>query len=147
MAAGVWADRFGRKTMLVASRLVFVAMLYPAYVVMTSPGATPAEVVLVNMLLNGTFSTGIGAAYAFLAEAFPASVRASGLSVLYALGTTIFGGTTQFVVAWLIDRTGSPMVPAWYQMATTVAAIVGVALLTPHAEVVRGRLQAALRGA
>ncbi len=64
-------------------------------------------------------------------------MRSSGLSILYALGTTIFGGTTQFVVAWLIDRTGSPMVPAWYMLAATIAAIAGVALLKPHPEAVR----------
>jgi MHS family citrate/tricarballylate:H+ symporter-like MFS transporter len=48
---------------------------------------------------------------------------------------TIFGGTTQFVVAWLIDWTKNPMVPAWYQIAATIAAIIGVVLLKPHAEV------------
>jgi len=66
-------------------------------------------------------------------------VRSSGLAILYALGTTIFGGTTQFVVAWLIDRTGSAMVPAWYMLAASLAGIVGVALLQPHADVVRER--------
>ena len=44
-------------------------------------------------------------------------MRSSGLGILYALGVTIFGGTTQFVVAWLIDVTKDPMVPAWYQIA------------------------------
>lgn len=139
MLAGVWADRFGRKTMLVASRVLFLAILYPSYVVLTSPDASPAVVVAINMLLNATFALGLGALYAFMPEAFPRSVRASGLSVLYALGTTIFGGTTQFIVAWLIARTGDPMVPAWYQMLTTVASIAGVVLLMPHAEVLRER--------
>src|SRR5262249_4523214 len=30
LAVGAWADRFGRKRMLLASRLVFVASIYPA---------------------------------------------------------------------------------------------------------------------
>jgi hypothetical protein len=51
----------------------------------------------------------------------------------------IFGGTTQFVVAWLIDVTGNSMVPAWYQIVATSASIVGVTLMTPHAEVLRER--------
>ena len=59
-----------------------------------------------------------------LAEAFPQSVRSSGLAILYALGVMIFGGTTQFVVTWLIKETGDPLVPAWYQMAATVASSV-----------------------
>ena len=68
------------------------------------------------------------------------SGRSSGLSILYALGVAIFGGTTQFVVAWLIDVTKDPLIPAWYQMAANIAAIVGVMLLTPHAEVLRERV-------
>jgi hypothetical protein len=44
----------------------------------------------------------------------------------------VFGGTTQFVVAWLIDWTGNAMVPAWYQLAANVVSIVGVVLLVPY---------------
>jgi hypothetical protein len=39
------------------------------------------------------------------------------------------------VVAWLIERTGNAMVPAWYMLVTTFAAIIGVWGLRPHAEV------------
>jgi hypothetical protein len=42
-------------------------------------------------------------------------------------------------VAWLIDVTGNSMVPAWYQIVATSASIVGVTLMTPHAEVLRER--------
>jgi MFS family permease len=139
LALGAWADRFGRKPMLVASRVVFVIIIYPAYLIITSPSATAAVIVTINMLLNFTFSLGLGASYAFLTEAFPRSVRSSGLGILYALAVTIFGGTTQFAVAWLIDWTKDPMVPAWYQIIANVAAIVGVMLLMPHAEVLRER--------
>jgi len=119
--------------------VVFVIIIYPAYLVITSPAATAPVIVTLNMLLNFIFSVGIGAIYAFLTEAFPRSVRSSGLGILYALGVTIFGGTTQFVVAWLIDWTKDPMVPAWYQMIANVAAIIGVILLLPHEEVRRER--------
>ncbi len=139
MAVGVWADRFGRKTMLIATRAIFVLMIYPGYLMLTSPAATPWVVVTINVLLNFVFSTAIGASYAFLLEAFPKSVRSSGLAIPYALAVTIFGGTTQFVVAWLIDITKNPLVPAWYQIVANVGAIVAVALLKPHAEVLGER--------
>ena len=61
------------------------------------------------------------------------------MAILYAFGVTIFGGTTQFVVAWLIDWTKNPMVPAWYQIAASLAGIAGVALLRPHEEVLHER--------
>jgi MFS family permease len=139
LAVGAWADRFGRKPMLIASRVIFVIIIYPLYLIITSPTASASMIVTLNMLLNFIFSIGIGATYAFLTEAFPKSVRSSGLGILYALAVTIFGGTTQFAVAWLIDWTKDPMVPAWYQIIANVAAIIGVMLLMPHAEVLRER--------
>ena len=120
LAVGAWADRFGRKLMLVLSRVVFVLAMYPAYLLLTSPTATPGKIIAFNMLLNFIFSVGIGAIYAFLPEAFPKSVRSSGLAILYALAVTIFGGTTQFIVAWLIDLIKDPLVPAWYHPSSTL---------------------------
>jgi len=35
---------------------------------------------------------------------------------------SVFGGTTQFIVAWLIGITGNVLVPGWYM---TAAGIVG----------------------
>ncbi|HET9195964.1 MAG TPA: MFS transporter [Vicinamibacterales bacterium] len=139
LAVGVWLDRLGRKRMLILSRVAFVLIVSPVYLILTSPDASLAVIVICNLFLGFVYAIGIGAAYAFMAEAFPQSVRSSGLAILYALGVMIFGGTTQFVVAWLIDVTGNPMVPAWYQIVATSASIVGVTLMTPHAEVLRER--------
>ena len=138
-AVGVWLDRLGRKRMLILSRVLYLLIVYPVYLILTSSDASLATIVASNAFLGFVFAIGIGAGYAFLAEAFPQSVRSSGLAILYALGVMIFGGTTQFVVAWLIDVTKDPLVPAWYQMAATAASIVGVMLLTPHPEVLRER--------
>jgi MFS family permease len=136
---GVWADRFGRKPLLVWSRVAFGFAIYPAFLVLTSSASSLAALFGVYMALSALFSMGLVPVYAYLLEAFPKAVRSSGLSILYAIGTTVFGGTTQFVVAWLIDRTGSPMVPAWYMLATTIAAIIGVLGLMPHPEVAQER--------
>jgi len=125
--------------MLITSRVVFLLIMYPGYLVLTSPGAGALVIIAVNMMLNFFFAIGLGATYAFLTEAFPKSVRSSGVGILYALGVTIFGGTTQFVVAWLIDWTKNPLVPAWYQIVANMASIIGVVLLMPHAETVRER--------
>jgi MFS family permease len=134
MFTGTLLDRVGRKPTLVGSRVLFALILFPAYVMMSAPDASPTRVVTINVVLNFVFGVGMGSLYALLTEAFPASVRASGLAILYALATTIFGGTTQFVVAWLIDRTQNPMMPAWYQLATTIVAIAGCVMMRPHRE-------------
>jgi hypothetical protein len=89
------------------------------------------------MAISAVFAMGIVPVYAFLLEGFPKAVRSSGLSILYAIGTTVFGGTTQFVVAWLLERTGNSMVPAWYMLVMTIVAIIGVLGLMPDPEVAR----------
>jgi len=59
----------------------------------------------------------------WLTESLPAQIRSGGVAITYALSITIFGGTTQYAVAWLIKETGSALAPAWYW---TVAAVVGL---------------------
>ena len=140
IAVGARADRFGRKTMLVLTRSIFVPTIDPAFLVLTAADASPAGIIALNATLDFLFSASIGAFYAFLAEAFPKSVRSSGLALVYAVGVTVFGGTTQFVVAWLIDRTGNAMVRAWYQIAANLLALAGILMIGPHAEVLRERV-------
>jgi MFS family permease len=143
LAIGAWAaDYFPRKPVLIITRLVFIAAIWPAWQILASVrGDGDCSVLLnegtmtligLNMGLNLLFSLGIGGAYAFLTEAFPKPVRASGLAILYALGVTIFGGTTQPVILWLIETMGDPLAPAWYQIAANVASTIAVFLLVPH---------------
>ena len=51
-------------------------------------------------------------------ELLPSSVRAGGFAIAYAAGASLFGGTTQLVVTWLIGATGEPNSPAWYVTGT-----------------------------
>jgi MFS family permease len=141
---GAWAaDYFPRKPVLIITRLMFIAAIWPAWQILASirgDGSCTTfdenaySLIGVNMALNFLFSLGIGGSYAFLTEAFPKPVRASGLAILYALGVTIFGGTTQPVILWLIDTMHDPLAPAWYQIGANVASIIAVILLVPHKE-------------
>lgn len=49
-------------------------------------------------------------------ESLPAHVRSGGLGMIYAVAISVFGGSTQFVVAWLTQLTGNPLAPAWYMI-------------------------------
>jgi len=49
--------------------------------------------------------------------------------VAYAVGVSIFGGSTQFVITWLIGVTHDPTSPAWYVVATSLVTVGAVALL------------------
>lgn len=50
-------------------------------------------------------------------------MRAGTLAIVYALAISVFGGSTQLVITWLIGVTGNPLAPGWYMLG---AAVVGV---------------------
>ena len=62
-------------------------------------------------------------------ELFPASIRALGMSIAYAVGVAVFGGSTQVIVTWLIQATGNPAAPALYLVATSVVTLIAIVLL------------------
>ena len=131
-ALGVWLDRFGRKRLLVLSRLLFLADrvsgVHNHHVARCDGRRHRRHQHDAELHVRSRHRADV----AFLSEAFPQSVRSSGLGIVYALGVTIFGGSTQFVVAWLIDATKNPMIPAWYQIAANIVAIIGVVLMSSH---------------
>ena len=56
----------------------------------------------------------------------PREHRATGMSVMYSLGVTMFGGFSPLIVTWLIGATGSPMAPAWYLLAAGVISLLAL---------------------
>jgi hypothetical protein len=54
---------------------------------------------------------------------FPPAIRTTGLSVGYAVGVAIFGGTAQVVFTWLIGATGNPMSPAYYLVVANLVTV------------------------
>ena len=57
---------------------------------------------------------------------FPPAVRATGLSVAYALGVAIFGGTATYVVTWLVGVTGDPLASTYYVVAANVIGVLAI---------------------
>jgi MFS family permease len=136
---GAWfADRFGTKVSIVIPRVIFLLVVWQAYLIMTAKGATLETIVLVNVFLNFILAVSYGGLYALLTEAFPKSVRSTGVSVAYALSVTIFGGSTQTVITWLIATLEDPLVPAWYQIGANLIALLGVVLITRAVDKPRG---------
>jgi hypothetical protein len=60
-------------------------------------------------------------------------VRSAGLSIAYAISVTVFGGSTQLVIAWLIERLHDPLIPAWYQIVANVVSLIGIMLIGARA--------------
>jgi hypothetical protein len=74
-------------------------------------------------LIKGGYS---GVLPSLLAEQFPVNTRAVGIAFSYGVSVTIFGGFAPFVATWLIARTGDPLSPSFYLIATALLSVIAL---------------------
>ena len=122
---GMISDRLGRRPVAFVAYLLILLTIYPAFLYLNANPTVPTLLVIVAFLamLN---AVGGATIIITLAEIFPVEVRATGMSLVYALGVAIFGGFGQFIVTWLIQVTGSPIAPAYYVMTCAVATLLAL---------------------
>ncbi|MBO9644025.1 MAG: MFS transporter [Pseudacidovorax sp.] len=126
---GGWAgDRYGRKPSMLWPRVLMLVLIYPAFLLLTRHPSL-GMLLGVTVLMGGLTGYSGSAGMPIMAEILPPQVRALGGSLIYAIGVTVFGGTTQFVITWLIEATGSPLAPAWYVVATSALAVYAMVAL------------------
>lgn len=126
---GGWlSDRHGRRSVMLVPRILIVVATWPSFLLLNQ---YPSAMTLFVATVSLTALTAMSAAAALTAipELLPRSVRAGGLAIAYAIGTSLFGGTTQFVATYLIGATGDPSSPAWYVTAATLVSIVAILAL------------------
>ena len=118
IAAGWLSDRTGRKPfLLLATILGFVAAL-PLWWMMHHPSAELAQLGQLGLvLIVGLF---VGALPAAMVECAPPSVRCTVVALGYNVTLGVIGGLTPLVAAWLVERTGDELAPAFLIMATAV---------------------------
>lgn len=69
-----------------------------------------------------------GALPALLPSLFFTKVRYGSLAIAYNVSTSLFGGTTPLILAWLISKTQNDMIPAYYLMGVCLVGLVIVSL-------------------
>ncbi|MGH8782558.1 MFS transporter [Paraburkholderia sp.] len=111
--AGALSDRVGRKRVMWVSRVLLIATVYPAFVAINAVPTVPVLLAVVAGLAVLVAFTAVPN-IVMLPELFPRAIRATGMSLVYCLGVSVFGGFAQFFATWLIQLTGSTLAPAWY---------------------------------
>lgn len=110
---GALSDRIGRtRSMILAACIVFVGIV-PAFAYLNSH-ISVLSYHLVLAALATCLAAYAGPLAALMAELFPTRARGAGLSMSYSFAVTIFGGFAPFIIAWLINVTGSNLAPGFY---------------------------------
>jgi MHS family proline/betaine transporter-like MFS transporter len=110
--SGALSDRIGRKPILLLSSGAIILFAMPLFNLLWHPmRAAPLIGQISIALLIGLFD---GVSPATAAEAFPASVRCTGVGVAHNLTMALLGGTAPLVATYLIDKTDNEMVPPIY---------------------------------
>lgn len=118
---GFISDLVGRKPIFLMGLFSLFILIFPFFWLLLSGNwwkALSGELLLSIALapINATVPT-------IIAEMFPTSVRASGISISYNIGQALFGGTMPLVAFILIELTSNKMAPAWYLLIWTLVVI------------------------
>ncbi len=130
--SGWLSDRFGRKPVMLIPGVIQLLCVFPAFWAITHYRTTVvfyAMVALVTVLQSLSTPPVI----VTLTEQLPARVRSGVVAVVYAFAIASFGGSTQFVLTWLLDVTKNPMAPAYYWTAALVVGLAAMALVKESA--------------
>jgi MFS transporter, MHS family, citrate/tricarballylate:H+ symporter len=128
-AVGGWlSDIVGRRPVLLGGTLVLGVAIYPAFLLVTHL-RTPLALVTAAAVLGALTGFAQSAQLTAITESLPRATRAGTLSIIYALAIALFGGTTQFMITWLMRVTGDPLAPAWYMLGATVLGLTAIGLM------------------
>lgn len=126
------ADRMPRrKPLLIANGIVAMCVLLPNFTLLSSgPGLALTLCCIALSVTIGSVGSGAGAA--MMMEALPRHHRSTGMSIMYSVGVTVFGGFAPLIVTWLIGATGSRMAPAGYLFCAAGVSFIALLLFPSH---------------
>jgi len=121
--AGMTSDRWGRKPVITWARVLLLIVIVPAFAWLSAAPDLTRLLLVAAVLMVPTVFISV-TTIPMITEVFPRPIRATGMSIVYGLGVSVFGGFSQFIATWLIAATGSKLAPAGYVMVMGLIALV-----------------------
>ena len=131
---GAMSDKIGRRPVMVWPTAIYLVTIYPMFLWIVHSGSS-FVFLAANVYFGIISSISTGAFYVALSETLPKRIRGGAFAIIYATSIATFGGTTQFVITWLLHVTGNPMAPAWYLLAATAITVIAMYLIVESAPV------------
>lgn len=126
--AGRYVDRIQNyKRPLLFSIFAALILIYPTFWFLSATQTLWLAIVF-RILLIGALGINMLASTMLIVSALPRHVRATGTSMIYAFGVTLFGGSAQLIVTWLLETSGNPLAPAWYVTGMLTVSLIATLL-------------------
>lgn len=126
---GGWlSDRFGRKPVMIIPWVLLIVAIYPSFWLLERL-RTGMALLTVSAVLNGILTLSSATIIVAVTESLPKRIRSGSIALIYALAISVFGGSTQFLVAWIIHATGNPLAPAWYMLGAVTIGLIAMVRL------------------
>ncbi|MBI3676922.1 MAG: MFS transporter [Proteobacteria bacterium] len=130
--SGWLSDKFGRKVIMITPGILLALAIFPCFWIIdhfrTWQALYGAETVMV--ILASLSSVPV---IVTITEQLPPSIRSGAVATIYAFAISIFGGSTQFMIKWLISATGNPLAPAYYWTGAMLLGLVAMMLVKESA--------------
>jgi MFS family permease len=140
LISGWTTDRFGRKPVMINPYALLFLLAFPAFYVI-SHARTAFALYAVSALLASLQCWGGGPTLTVVTESLPRRIRAGAVAVIYAVSIAAFGGTTQFMITWIIAATGNPLAPAFYMMGGIAIGLIAMASVRETAPIKTGIME------
>ena len=128
LLGGRLSDRLGRKPIMLATKGLLLVLIMPGFWIILDQRTTLSFYVVIAVL-TALAQVSTALSIVVVTESLPKSLRSGALAIVYAVAISIFGGSTQFVLAWLLELTRNPLAPAYYWLAATAVGVVAIALV------------------
>ncbi|MEV0624078.1 MFS transporter [Nonomuraea sp. NPDC050404] len=135
---GLMGDRFGRRRVILTGAILLAILALPGYMIAGTGGMGTA--VLGQVLLTVPLVAVASVVAVAQAELFPAAIRYTGAALGYNIAYAVFGGTAPFIGQYLVEATGSKIMPAYYLIALALLALIPILRLpeTSRVTMLRG---------
>ncbi|MES2493261.1 MAG: MFS transporter [Pseudomonadota bacterium] len=139
-AGGALSDRIGRRATMIWPTVAAIIVGPALFGWMVRESSFASYVIAISIYAGITSLIG-SPLIASIIESLPTRVRSGIYALVYTVPITIFGGSAQFVVTWLVHRTGAPMAVIWYATGAGCVALAGMLAIRESAP---GRRSAAI---